>query len=167
MGGGASSSHWLERMQVWAFIPLCGSILQVLQYSIHLFPNTPAFVVVPTKRQNFSFFRNHFLPVMNPKSHTSLVIQVFHGVEREHNGGRSGEAWFCPRSHFSPLLNGCAHLHFFLGQGIVCGLIYVHSKSVNVTLGILFLWLLVTASVNEWKLLRLIERKGIVWRKVS
>jgi hypothetical protein len=42
----------------------------------------------------------------------------------------------------------------------------VHKKSVNGTLGILFSWLLVTASANEWKLLRLIEKKRIVWRKV-
>jgi hypothetical protein len=33
--------------------------------------------------------------------------------------------------------------------------------------GYFFLWPLITASVNEWKLLRLIEKKGIVWREVS
>jgi hypothetical protein len=67
-GGGAPSSHGLERMQGWAFIPLCVSTLQVLQYSIQIFPKTSAFVMVPTKRQDFTFFRNQFLPVMNPNS---------------------------------------------------------------------------------------------------
>jgi hypothetical protein len=80
MGGGSPSAQWPEMMQRWAFIPICVSTLKVLQYSIQLFPNTSAFVVDPTKRQDFTFFRDQFLPVMNPKFYTSLLFQIFLGV---------------------------------------------------------------------------------------
>jgi hypothetical protein len=122
--------------------------------------------VVQNKMHDFSFFRNNFLPVMNPEFHASFVFQIFQWVERAQR----------IKVRSSLVLS---KIPFLLTPQWMCSSLclpgrvnpvwidFVHSKTLNGTLGILFLWPLVTASVNEWKLLRLIEKKGIVWREVS
>jgi hypothetical protein len=120
-------------MHGWTSItPGCFNTKSFLGKIPQLFLNTSASTMELDKSHDFSYCRNHILPVIIPKFHTLLVF-TYAIEERELNVGRSGEAWFCPRSQFSPsskavfiCMSSCVRESWVI--------YHVYSKGVNRTL---------------------------------